>query len=99
MVISNVTALAVTSAGIPVTKELVGLTKLGGKQPDSLTLIPGQGGKSLTWDVTLDNFYSRASSYFAGSAAEIASLGRVEIIHYFLPFTSSNQSDSRHLEH
>jgi len=32
--------LAATSAGISVTKESVGLTRLDGKRPDGLTLIP-----------------------------------------------------------
>jgi len=51
--INDVVARAVTSAGIPVTKEPVGLTRLDGKRPDGLTLTPWQGGKYLTWDVTV----------------------------------------------
>jgi len=51
--INDVTARAVTSAGIPVTKEPVGLTRLDGKRPDGLTLIPWQCGESLTWNVTV----------------------------------------------
>ena len=38
-------ARATQSAGIPVTKEPVGLTKLDGKRPDGLAMIPCQGGK------------------------------------------------------
>ena len=33
--------------------EPVGLTRLDGKRPDGLTLIPWQGDTSLTWDVTM----------------------------------------------
>jgi hypothetical protein len=29
------------------------LTRIGGKRPDGLTLIPWQGRRSLTWDVTV----------------------------------------------
>jgi len=74
--INDAVARAVTSAGIPVTKEPVGLTRLDGKRPDGLTLTPWQGGKPLTWDVTvvstLADSYLHASSHSAGGAAEIA---------------------------
>ena len=51
---------------IPVTKEPVGLTELDGKRPDGLTLIPWQGGKPLTWDVTVVS--TLAASYLSSSA-------------------------------
>jgi len=55
-----------------------GITTLDGKRPDGLTLTPWQGGKSLTWDVTvvstLADSYLHASSHSAGGAAEIASV-------------------------
>ena len=38
--INDVNTRAVTSAGIPVTKQPVGLTRLDGKRPDGLTLTP-----------------------------------------------------------
>jgi len=86
--INDVIARAVTSAGIPVTKEPVGLTKLDGKRPDGLTLTPRQGGKSLTWDVTvvstLADSYLHASFHSAGSAAEIATV-RKESKYSLLP--------------
>jgi len=37
--INDVIARAITAAGVPVTKEPVGLTRLDGKRPDGLTLI------------------------------------------------------------
>ena len=82
--------IVVTSAGIPVTKEPVGLTRLDGKRPDGLTLTPRQGGKSLrpTWDVTvvstLADSHLHASSHSAGGAAEIASV-RKESKYSILP--------------
>ena len=50
--INDVIARAITAAGVPVTKEPVGLVRTDGKRPDGLTLIPWQVGKPLTWDVT-----------------------------------------------
>ena len=74
--INDVIARSVTSAGIPATKEPVGLTRSDGKRPDGLTLTPWQAGKPLTWDVTvvstLADSYVRLSSQSAGGAAEAA---------------------------
>ena len=86
--INDVVARAVTSAGIPVTKEPVGLTRLDGKRPDGLTLTPWQGGKALTWDLTvvstLADSHLHASSHSVGGAAEIASV-RKESKYSLLP--------------
>ena len=51
--VNDTVARAISAAGVPITKEPVDLTRLDGKRPDRLTLIPWQGGKSLTWDVTV----------------------------------------------
>jgi len=51
--INDVIARAITAAGVPVTKEAVGLARLDGKRPDGLTLIPWQGSTPMTWDVTV----------------------------------------------
>ena len=40
-------------AGIPVIKELNGLSRSDGKRPDGLSLIPWQEGKPVCWDVTV----------------------------------------------
>jgi len=67
---------ALTSAGIPATKEPVGLVRQDGKRPDGLTLIPWQGGKPLTWDVTVVSTlavsYVQSAGRGAGSVAELA---------------------------
>jgi hypothetical protein len=41
---------ALRRANVPAAKEPAGLTR---KRPDGLTLIPWQGGRSLTWDVNV----------------------------------------------
>jgi len=76
--INDVIARAITAAGVPITKQPVGLTRLDCKRPDRLTLIPWQGGKPLTWDVmvvsTLADSYLHSKSHSASSAAETASV-------------------------
>jgi len=47
-----------------------------GKRPDSLTLVPWEGGKPLAWDVTdvctVSDSYVAATAREAGAAAERA---------------------------
>jgi len=54
----------------------VGLVRRDGKRPDGLSLIPWQGGKPLTWDVTvvstLATSYVQTAGRAAGSVAELA---------------------------
>jgi len=45
----------------PVAKEPVGLVRQDGKRPDCFTLIPFEGGRSLTWEMTV--VCSTADSY------------------------------------
>jgi len=61
---------AFTSAGIPATKEPVGLTRLDGKRPDGVTLVPWCTWKALTWDVT--DSYVVSAAQEAGAPAELA---------------------------
>jgi len=64
------------SAGIPCTKEPLGLSRSDGKRPDGLSLVPWEAGKPLTWDVTvicpLADSYVEAAAREAGSAEEAA---------------------------
>jgi hypothetical protein len=65
---------ALIKADVPSVKEPVGLLRSDGKRPDGLTQIPWQGGRCLTWDVTvtdtLADSYLANTSLVAGSAAE-----------------------------
>ena len=56
------------SAGVPATKEPVGLSRDDGKRPDGTTLIPWHDGKNLAWDVTVIN--TVADSYIGLSAQQ-----------------------------
>ena len=74
--LNDVVARTFASAGVPVTKEPVGLARQDGKRPDGLTLIPWQRGKPLTWDVTvahtLADSYVSMTARSGGAAAEQA---------------------------
>ena len=65
---------ALTRTSIPSDKEPPGLSRTDGKRRDGLSLIPWQGGKCLTWDITgVDTFaatYFSSASTTAGSVAE-----------------------------
>ena len=72
---------ALSSAGVPSTKEPVGLLRSDGKRPDGLTLIPWSAGKAVTWDVTV--IHCLADSYIdsyhsPGDAAELAAERNIE---------------------
>jgi len=74
--INDIIARSLASAGIPTSKEPIALTRLDGKHPDGITLVPWQCGKQITGDVTvvstLAQSYLCASSHSAGGAAELA---------------------------
>ena len=76
--LNDVVTRALVSAGIPATKEPVGLLRSDGKRPGVLTLVPWQSEKPLTWDVTVAHTHTLATSYVsstareAGAAAEMA---------------------------
>ena len=48
---SDFVARAMASAGIPSTKEPLGLSRSDGKRPDGLSLVPWEAGMPLTWEV------------------------------------------------
>ena len=49
--LSDLMSRALVSAGVPATKEPVGLTRRDGKRPDGTTLIRRRWGKLSVWDV------------------------------------------------
>ena len=83
---------ALSRAGIPSIKEPAGLLRSDGKRPDGLTQIPWQGGRCMTWDVTvadtLASSYLAATSTAAAAAAEGAA-SRKEIKYQVLASSHS----------
>jgi len=92
---SDLVARAMASAGIPSTKEPLGLSRSDGKRPDGLSLVPWEAGMPLTWDVTvicpLADSYVAAAAREAGSAAEkaatfkTAKYSNIQTHHIFQP--------------
>src|SRR6218665_865863 len=75
-VINDIMWRALVKAGVPSTKEPLGLFGSDGKRPDGATLVPWSHGRYLAWDATMA--HSCAASYIdpraslGGSAAEQA---------------------------
>ena len=63
---------ALTRASIPWVNEPVGLFRSDGKRTDGLNLIPWQGGKCLTWNVTVAD--TLAATYLASASTTAASV-------------------------
>ena len=80
--LNDLVARGFSSAGVPVTKEPVGLFRTDGKRPDGLILMPWQSGKSLCWDVTvtypLANSYVTRAAQEAGAVVELAASRKLE---------------------
>ena len=49
-----------------------GLSWEDGKQPDAMTLIPWQGGKNVTWDVTVTDTVTDSSTYNSRRRVQVA---------------------------
>ena len=72
---------ALSKAGVPSTKEPVGLLRSDGKRPDGLTMIPWQCGKSLTWDVTVADTFAAShlpSTSLAAAGAAVSAASKKE---------------------
>jgi len=78
--INDLISRAITSAGVPVSKEPTGLLRGSAKRPDGITLVPWSGGRALAWDATiattLADSYLDISSSRAGAASEAAAANK-----------------------
>ena len=67
---------ALASAQVPSIREPPGLSRLDGKRPDGLTLLPWSQGKSLVWDYTCSDTLAAShvpnTSQEAGKSAQQA---------------------------
>ena len=68
-VVNDIIVRSLSSAGIPAAKEPTGLTRLDGKRPDGLTLVPWQEGKPVTWDITVVSTLAQSSLHASGHSA------------------------------
>lgn len=73
---NNIISHTFSSAGIPNIIQPPGISRVDGKKPDGMTLIPWSRGKSILWDVTIrdtlaPSYLSLASSK-AGAVADLA---------------------------
>ena len=79
--INDIIARSISSAGVPISKEPVGLLRANLKRPDGITLVPWFRGRALAWDATiassLADSYIEASASLAGSASEVAAARKV----------------------
>ena len=64
--LNDIVYRALVAAGVPASKEPVGLCRSDGKRPDGMSLIPWKSGKLLLWDVTVAS--TLADSYVASAA-------------------------------
>ena len=95
--LNDMVARALVSAGVPESKEPVGLMRSDGKQPDGMSLIPWQAGKVLVWDVTvvttLADSYVSIAARGSGQVAEQAASRKcskyavLPVNYSFLPLT------------
>ncbi|HSN23887.1 MAG TPA: hypothetical protein VLS45_06920, partial [Methylomicrobium sp.] len=80
--LNDVIHRAFIRANIPAVKEPSGLSRTDGKRPDGVTLIPGQSGRPLTWDVTvahtLADSYLSSAAQNPGGVAELAADRKVD---------------------
>ena len=71
--LNDIIRRALVRTNIPSVLEPTGLSREAGKRPDGMTLIPWQGGKNVTSDVTVTativDSYLHISAACAGSAA------------------------------
>jgi len=74
--LNDLVTRALVSAGVPATKEPVGLIRRDGKRTDGMTQIPWRSGKLLVWDVTVvsttSESYVAAAASGRGEVAEMA---------------------------
>ena len=81
--INDIILRSLSAAGVPSIKEPPDTSKLNGKRPDGITIVPWKLGKSLKWDVTVADTY--APSYLDGTvhtqgwAAEAAAKRKLQM--------------------
>jgi len=73
-VMNDIIFWSLSSTAIPASKEPTGFTRLDGKHPDGLNLVPWQRGKPVTWDITVVSTLAQVILLLA--PRNLTSLGR-----------------------
>jgi hypothetical protein len=60
--INDLVSRALTSAGVPNIKEVVGLSLTDARRPDGMTLIPFKEGRSMVWDATVSDLFASSKT-------------------------------------
>ena len=70
--LNDIVKRSLSSAGIQSWLEPLGLDRGDGRRPDGLTVFPFSGGKSLCWDATCSDTYSKSAINESASKAGVA---------------------------
>ncbi|KAI5640346.1 hypothetical protein NE865_07271 [Phthorimaea operculella] len=94
--LNDILRRALISANIPNVLEPPGLSRMDGKRPDGLTMVPWKKGKCLLWDATCVSTFAAShlgrTTRAAGAAAELAAVRKrekysaLEQRYLFVPF-------------
>jgi len=80
--LNDMVVRALVPAGVPATKEPVGISRRDAKRLDGMTQIPWRSGKLLIWDVTVvstvTQSYVAAAARGRGEVAELAAARKCE---------------------
>ncbi|KAI5631689.1 hypothetical protein NE865_15601 [Phthorimaea operculella] len=80
--LNDILRRALISANIPNVLEPPGLSRMDGKRPDGLTMVPWKKGRCLLWDATCISTFAAShlgrTTRSAGAAAELAAVRKRE---------------------
>ena len=68
--LNDIAHRALTTAHIPSRLEPTGVSRVDGKRPDGITLVPWKRGKLLVWDATCSDTYAARGPGIVAAAAE-----------------------------
>ena len=74
--VNDIICRALNKCNLSAIREPINISRVDGKRPDGITLVPWSHGKSLMWDATIPNTlarsYIRLSSKLSGNVARMA---------------------------
>ena len=67
--VNDIICRSLTAAGVPCQAEPHSLSRVDGKRPDGVTMLPWKHGRPLVWDVTYSDTYAQSYQGLAASRA------------------------------